>query len=194
MTKQQSRVFFLEERAKLTPAETEHLSRLIAGRLFHILTERSVRYLHSFLGADSRQEVDTRLLRQLLQTKIPALDWATPRIIPGTRRMEHYVWDDTTVFSVNRWGIDEPDASSAQIFDLRSIDAVLVPLLAYDRQGNRAGYGGGYYDRFLAECRSDTLKIGLSFFEPIDAISDVNAWDIRLDFCVTPFAVHRWDY
>ena len=48
------------------------------------------------------------------------------------------------------------------------------------------GYGKGYYDRFLAECRKETIKVGISFFEPIDKIEDINKNDIAMDFVVTP--------
>jgi 5-formyltetrahydrofolate cyclo-ligase len=44
------------------------------------------------------------------------------------------------------------------------IEVVFVPLLAYDKQGQRVGYGKGFYDKFLAECSPATVKIGLSFF------------------------------
>ena len=66
---------------------------------------------------------------------------------------------------------------------------VFVPLLAYDKNGNRVGYGKGFYDNLLTKCREDVVKIGLSFFEPEDSISDVSAADVRLDFCVTPFGI-----
>ena len=192
-TKQQSRAYFLEERKKITSAQAEKESEFIATRLLEVLAQSSVRYLHSFIADGSRNEVDTESIRQILQKNLPSLRWVAPRIIPGTRDMQHFVWDDATTFIPNRWGIAEPDPFSSQLLDIQRIDAVLVPLLAFDKQGHRVGYGGGYYDRFLAECRTDTLKIGLSLFDPIDAISDVNAWDISLDFCVTPTAVYRWN-
>ena len=119
--------------------------------------------------------------------------WVAPRIIPGTKIMQHFVWDDATTFMPNRWGIDEPDPISSQPLATQLIDAVLVPLLAFDKQGYRVGYGGGYYDRFLAGCRPDTMRIGVSFFEPIAAISDVNEWDIPLDLCLTPSTLYRWN-
>ena len=60
------------------------------------------------------------------------------------------------------------------------------PLLAYDKNGNRVGYGKGFYDKFLAECNPNTIKIGLSFFEPEELISDINTSDVQLNYCVTP--------
>jgi len=66
---------------------------------------------------------------------------------------------------------------------------VLVPLLCFDRRGHRVGYGRGYYDRFLARCRHDCKKIGLSFFEPLAEIDDVHEGDVELNYCVTPDGV-----
>jgi 5-formyltetrahydrofolate cyclo-ligase len=88
------------------------------------------------------------------------------------------------IFVENHWKILEP-VSNLQ-FPVSQIDLVLIPLLCFDKKGYRVGYGKGYYDRFLADCRPDVLKIGLSIFEPIEQIKDVDAYDIRLDFCITP--------
>ena len=63
---------------------------------------------------------------------------------------------------------------------------VLVPLLNFDEEGNRVGYGKGYYDRFLAHCRPDCIKVGFSYFEPLDSIDDVHEYDIKLDYGITP--------
>jgi len=72
------------------------------------------------------------------------------------------------------------------------IDAVLIPLLAFDNQGFRVGYGGGFYDRFLPACRPEALKVGLSFFDPVDVIEDKDQYDIPMDYCVTPTEIIRW--
>jgi 5-formyltetrahydrofolate cyclo-ligase len=56
---------------------------------------------------------------------------------------------------------------------------VFVPLLAFDKKGNRVGYGKGFYDAFLSKCKPETIKIGLSFFEAEETIDDV----FENDFC-----------
>ncbi len=114
-------------------------------------------------------------------------------MIPGSRKLESYAWNDKTEFVTNRFGIEEPNPATSQLVEIQTIDAVLVPLLTFDETGHRVGYGGGYYDRFLAQCRPDALKIGLSFFEPVEQIEDLNEWDVRLDICVTPDRIYRWD-
>ena len=55
-----------------------------------------------------------------------------------------------------------------------------------DEQYYRVGYGKGFYDRFLANCRKDVKKIGLNFFKPISNITDVNEFDIALDEVIYP--------
>ena len=72
------------------------------------------------------------------------------------------------------------------------IDVVFVPLLAFDEKGNRAGYGKGFYDAFLSECKPDAIKIGLSFFESEELITDVFEGDVKLDYCVTPNSIHSF--
>ena len=72
------------------------------------------------------------------------------------------------------------------------IDVVFIPLLCFDKKGNRVGYGGGYYDKFLTKTKSSCLKIGLSFFEPVDFIKGINMNDIPLDMCVTPEKLYNF--
>ncbi|MFZ0597958.1 MAG: 5-formyltetrahydrofolate cyclo-ligase, partial [Flavobacterium sp.] len=73
-----------------------------------------------------------------------------------------------------------------------TIEVVFVPLLAFDNVGNRVGYGKGFYDKFLAQCKPRTIKIGLSFFEAENQIDDVFESDVKLDYCVTPEKIFRF--
>jgi len=72
------------------------------------------------------------------------------------------------------------------------IDVVFVPLLAFDKNGNRAGYGKGFYDTFLLECKEDVIKVGLSLFTAEDEITDVSEKDIPLNYCVTPEKIYSF--
>jgi 5-formyltetrahydrofolate cyclo-ligase len=63
---------------------------------------------------------------------------------------------------------------------------IIIPLLAFDEKGYRVGYGKGFYDRYLKECREDCLKIGLSYFEAVPSVDDAAEFDVPLDFCITP--------
>ena len=83
----------------------------------------------------------------------------------------------------SRLGILEPPATAA-VVEPASIDAVLVPGLAFDPSGYRLGYGGGYYDRFLARY-AGALRIGLAFEAQIVDSVRPHAGDQQLDHVVT---------
>lgn len=79
-----------------------------------------------------------------------------------------------------------PEPIQYTTIDSNKIDVVFVPMFVADQNGNRVGYGGGYYDKFLARCRPDAKKIGLTYFRPIDVIDDAYTGDIPLDYLLTP--------
>jgi 5-formyltetrahydrofolate cyclo-ligase len=95
--------------------------------------------------------------------------------------MTHHVLGDHKELQKNAFNILEPQQGEEHKGD---IDMVILPLLAFDSRGYRAGYGKGFYDRFLQGM--DTLKVGLSFFEVSEEIEDVNEHDLKLDLCITP--------
>jgi 5-formyltetrahydrofolate cyclo-ligase len=98
--------------------------------------------------------------------------------------MTHFLLTDNTKIKKNSYNVPEP-VDGLEVPDAK-IDVVFVPLLAYDIQGNRVGYGKGFYDNFLNKCKPETIKIGLSFFPPEESIEDVTSTDVKLNFCVTP--------
>jgi 5-formyltetrahydrofolate cyclo-ligase len=65
-------------------------------------------------------------------------------------------------------------------------------LLAFDLQGQRVGYGKGYYDKFLKTCRPDCAKIGLSLFDPEKEITSTTTLDVPLNLCITPARVFKF--
>jgi 5-formyltetrahydrofolate cyclo-ligase len=107
-----------------------------------------------------------------------------PRVNFQTNEIENLKFTKITKLVKNAWEIREPTEN--QLIETEKIDVVLVPLLCFDRQGFRVGYGKGFYDRFLKNCRADCLKIGLSYFAPVEEIIDTRTFDVNLDFCVTP--------
>ena len=61
----------------------------------------------------------------------------------------------------------------------------------FDDNGYRVGYGKGFYDKLICDCNSNLLKIGFSFFAPVN-IEDVNEFDKKLDFCITPDRIFQF--
>ncbi|MFI5202988.1 MAG: hypothetical protein ACHQF2_00720, partial [Flavobacteriales bacterium] len=58
---------------------------------------------------------------------------------------------------------------------------------------NRVGFGKGYYDSFLPQCRKDCIKLGISLFEPVDHLDDMMHADVPMDACVTPDNFYVFD-
>ncbi len=190
MTKAELRQEFLVRRKALTVEEINHWSQLITQRFVDFLERdqliRKISLIHTFLPIQRQNEVDTWPIIRLLWDQFPQVQFAASITEAGTNRLTHYLLHPTTSLQINRWGIPEPVPNGQFPVESAEIDIVIVPLLAFDKQGHRVGYGGGYYDRFLADCRPDCLKIGLSLFDPVEEISDIEMTDIPLTMIVTP--------
>lgn len=149
------------------------------------------RTVHIFLPISRHNEIDTFSVLDYLKSEHPDIRIVIPRTDFENTRIINVLYDPMyTILRRNRYGIPEP--VHGEIIPPGQIDLVFVPLLACDLKGNRAGYGKGFYDRFLARCKPDVRKIGLSFFEPVEVIDDVNESDIRLDACITPY--RTWNF
>jgi 5-formyltetrahydrofolate cyclo-ligase len=184
MQKQDLRKEFLQKRKALTETKVEGFSKKIHDWFFRNIPVHAYATIHTFLPIKHHNEVDTWLFIHTLQK-----DFSTDIVIPkshGDGTMSHYIFTKETVFVENKWKIPEPSHISYLISQVSKIDLVLIPLLCFDKKGYRVGYGKGYYDRFLADCRPDVLKIGLSIFEPVELIDDIDEFDVKMDFCITP--------
>jgi 5-formyltetrahydrofolate cyclo-ligase len=185
MFKKEIRLKYKELRRALSENQIEELSLAIAnGILFLPIWEKT--YFHIFLPIEEQKEVNTEYILHLLSGKDKEI--CVSKSDFETRKMTHYLLTDNTKIKKNVYNIPEPvdcpDASGE--VSSNKIEVVFIPLLAYDINGNRVGYGKGFYDKFLAECNPNTIKIGLSFFEPEELISDINTSDVQLNYCVTP--------
>ena len=95
--------------------------------------------------------------------------------------------NDHTSFHLTKFNLEEPIDGTP--VSPQEIDVVFVPMLICDRHGYRVCFRKGFYDRFLPRCRPDVLKIGFSYFEPVERIDDTHQFDVPLDFCITPSQV-----
>ena len=174
-------------RDQLSEVEIEEQSLAIANQSLQLpIWDKT--YFHIFLPIVEKKEVDTECLLHLLAGKDKEVVLSKSDFETG--KMLHYLLTENTKIKKNAYGIPEPvDGLEVPV---SKIDVVFIPLLAFDKQGHRVGYGKGFYDVFLKECKSETLKIGLSFFEAEEAIEDAWEGDIRLDFCVTPKTIYRF--
>ncbi|MCA1623281.1 MAG: 5-formyltetrahydrofolate cyclo-ligase [Acidobacteria bacterium] len=184
MTKVELRKIYLAKQKNLSSSERIEKSRQITGQFFQSFDLSKIRFLHCFIAIKKFNEVDTSLIFKRLWREFPQVQALVPRINFQTREIENLKFTLETKLVENAWKIKEPTESES--VKTKEIDMVLIPLLCFDEKGFRVGYGKGFYDKFLSDCREDVLKIGLSFFDPIGKIADAQEFDVKLDFCVTP--------
>ncbi len=91
---------------------------------------------------------------------------------------------------IGRYGLREP-APGSPLIDLSDLGAAVVPGLAFTPDGDRLGYGGGYYDRYLAGRKAKPALIGLAYEEQVVRALPVEPWDVRMDWIVTPQGIHH---
>lgn len=182
MLKKEARRLFREKRRHLSSTDRMKLDDLLLIR-FQQLELPFLSSVLSYYPAEDKQEINTFILTDYLHFQNPGMQVAYPRTDTAHHSMEAVV-PEGDLFQDNDYGIPEP--SSGSVIDPEELDLVLLPLIICDRKGNRVGYGKGYYDRFLQQCRADCLKAGFSYFEPVEHIEDTHEFDVPLDFCICP--------
>jgi len=186
MLKKDLRAKYQSKRQKLPSAVIAKGSITIANTLLTLPIWSHNNY-HLFLSIEENKEVDTSFMLSILQGKDKNIVLSK---VTSETDLKHFLLTDQTVLKKNKWNIPEPTGGIE--VPLMQLDVVFIPLLAFDKKGNRIGYGKGFYDRFLSRCKPDIIRIGLSLFEAEPMITDINASDIPLHYCVTPKTVYNF--
>lgn len=189
MTKNEIRKLYREKRNALKHNEINRLQDLLLIS-FQQLSLPFIGVLHRYMPAIGKNEPDPSLIAEWMEFRNPGMLQLVPRVNKQTNELQHLLYSESTAFLLNEWGIPEPENS--QEYDPGEIDMVIIPLLGFDESGQRVGYGKGYYDRFLCNCRPDCIKVGLSFFQAVQRIEDTNTFDIAMDYCITPERVYEF--
>ena len=103
-------------------------------------------------------------------------------VIKKNFQMDFYSWSFSEPLKINKYGIPEPEKKN-----IVCPDVLLIPLVAFDKNLNRLGYGGGYYDRLIEKLskKKNIIKIGLAFsIQEIDKVP-INMYDQKLNYIVT---------
>ena len=183
------KIYYLRQR-NLSPAERTEKSRAIAGRFFQYFDLSAIESLHCFLPIEKFNEIETAFIFRRIWREFPKIETLAPRVNFQLGEIENLKYAPETELARNVWQIAEP--TGHDLIETDKIDLVLTPLLCCDTKGFRAGYGKGFYDKLLQYCRPDCLKIGLSYFEPVEVIADINEFDVKLDYCVTPEKIYEF--
>jgi 5-formyltetrahydrofolate cyclo-ligase len=186
MNKNELRKKYMSQRGQLSTSELEKRSLEIANNLLKLEIWDHT-YYHIFMSIPDKSEVNTEYILHILQGKDKSIVVSKSDFQSGA--MTHLLLQENTVLKPSKYGIPEP--ISGIDIPPNLLDVIFVPLLAFDVYGNRVGYGKGFYDRFLANCKPEALFIGLSFYEPEDNIPN-EPMDIPLHFCVTPQKIHSF--
>lgn len=187
MQKKEARKIYREKRMNLSSQEMVKMDDLMLIQF----QSAGIPFIHSLLSywpIEENNEPDTHLFTEYLKFHNPELKVCYPVSDFKALTMQAVVTDVDTPFLKTELNIHEPD--SKDIILPMHIDLVFVPLLAFDRQGYRIGYGKGFYDKYLASCRPDCLKVGFSYFEPMDKIDGLDEFDISLDIVITPASLY----
>lgn len=168
-------------RQALSPEERDQYSLDIANRALDLDIWR-YDYYHIFLPIERQLEIDTQYLLSILQGMDKHIIISKSDF--NSMEMHNYLLTDSTKIITNNYGIPEPEGG-IRIGD-NQIQVVFLPLLGYDTQGNRVGYGKGFYDRFLASCSDQVVKVGVSYFEAEEKVFFTKETDVPMDYCISP--------
>ncbi len=180
MEKHELRKLFFQKRKVISAKKASKFHENIYSNFERFLPQ-NIETVHIYLPIADKAEIDTWPIIQYLWSK--NIQVAVPKT-EANSMISSWLLTPATKLVENHWKIPEP--IDADPVDNKSIDMVVLPLLVCDIHGHRIGYGKGYYDRFLALIRRGALKVGLSYFPPIDKIDNVDPWDVPLDYCITP--------
>jgi 5-formyltetrahydrofolate cyclo-ligase len=169
------------KRKNLSDYQINKRSILISKKLLDIpIWDKE--FYHIFLTSKKNNEIETKFILSMLAQKNKKV--VVPRLI-DLNNLEHILLTKQTILKENSYGIPEPQKYNNKIIFPQELDVIIVPLYVFDLNGNRVGYGKGYYDRFLKNCRDDVIKIGVSLFEPVKSISDITRNDVALNYAIT---------
>ena len=188
MLKNELRTLYKSKRDALSSTDIDEISIQIANRLLRLDIWNHT-YYHLFLSIEEQKEIQTEFILHILHAKDKEIVVSKSNF--ETLELTNYLLTENTRIKKNKYNIPEP-LDGIEVPN-EKLDVVFVPLLAFDNNGYRVGYGKGFYDKMLSNCRKDCIKVGVSFFEASHTIGDTYDKDIPLDYCVTPNKIYRFN-
>lgn len=161
----------------------------------HLKSENTTNSKHIAIYLSNDGELDTSLLIKELWSLNHTV--YLPIIHPfNGANLLFQRYEKNSPMRANRYGILEPKLNCSQICPLPALDYLLMPLVAFDKQGNRLGMGGGFYDRTLARLHEQNWQkpqlIGLAHeCQKVDALP-IESWDVPLKTIITPDKTYCW--
>jgi 5-formyltetrahydrofolate cyclo-ligase len=173
-------------RAGLEMAEYRSLNMSIMTRCHDLEELNRARTVHIYVSTVNNETDTLGLIYTLLDQGKKVV---VPRCAPEPRRLQHMHIESLDELRPSKFGIMEPPFRAVREIMPPELDLVIAPLLAFDRSGGRLGFGGGYYDHFLAACSCP--KAGLAYsFQEVEKIPR-EPHDCSLDIIITEKEIVR---
>lgn len=174
--KNELRLKYKALRSSFTSEQLESKSlKIFLNTIFHFNLNH--KKISVFLPIDRFNEINT----WHFLNKVDA-DFYLP--VMNNDELKHVLFENEAQLEKNDWGILEP--KHGEEIEANKLDIVIVPLLAFNEEGHRIGYGKGFYDKFLKKCKPGCQFVGISYFEFETSQFEINEFDIPIDFCITP--------
>ena len=188
--KERIRKRVLAVRMGLDRGQVEASGQAILERVLSLEAYRRAKLVHTYVSS-KENEVDTRAL--ICTCLAHGKRVAVPVVMPGTKTLAHALIDGLDQLVVGPWGLAQPDPAAAIWLPAEArIDLIVVPGLAFDRRGYRIGWGGGYYDRFLAQVQA--VKIGLCYDALVLDCIPGEPHDVPVDMVVAETAIYQGEF
>lgn len=167
------------ERADLNKEKKQELDQCIAKQLIAGKLLDKANLVLIYISTDI--EVDTKeIIRYCFEKSITM---AVPRCV-GKRKMNFYYCNENTVFEKSPFGIYEPTDNKENMITTFENTVCVVPALSFDKKGYRLGYGGGFYDTFIAG-HPELITVGICYNQHITDSLPIGKYDRHVDYIVT---------
>lgn len=181
MKKEELRRLYKLKRKELPVDIIQQYQESIYKQVFQ-LEFSSIKNIHIFLSMENMKEIDTFPIIHFFRKKQKKIIVSKCNFENNT--LSHFLLEENTVLKTNKFGVPEP--VNAKEINIKEIDLVFVPMLISDEKKYRVGYGKGFYDRFLSDCKPSIKTIGINFFKPIKKIEDIHKFDVALNQIIYP--------
>lgn len=182
-----------EKRSSISLKEQKETSRKIASHVTSSNVFNSARNIAFYLAVNA--EADPSSIQN--NTYTPKKQFYLPTLAKDENQGLLFApANQDSQYTLNRFNIPEPDCSSGELITGEKLDLVIVPLVGFDKSGNRLGMGGGYYDRSFAFTNSLTapakpILMGFAYaFQEVDTLKE-ESWDVRLDYIATDVGLFK---
>ncbi len=193
--KDRIRQTLLARRRALSEDQIQRRSRLIIDKLRRFPLYRRAKVIHCYVSVPKLGEVETHNLIKW------ALEEGKHVVVPVTdfkrKLIRHSQIKSFEDLEEKPSGLKEPRQEYLRPIDLKLIDLVILPGVAFDLQGNRIGMGGGFYDRFLSDLSAFSWPlptVALAYqFQIVDRI-ETGPQDVRVEWIITEERIYKADF